>query len=223
MDHDLQNRIARKLLETLLAYSREFGDTTTTMEHDTLGLTASEFRIVVDRLVVEGLVERAGTDDCTATAKGLTVAANRSLLDSLFPVNGNPDDPLPSELQLFGSRRFTPVPSAPEAWTWRDYERHLQATWTRFLNSQAPDDETAFQQFFERHPVLLPDCYECFGRGASPDRSAYYTQPELPGFRAKRPDFMVVMFDSAAVVVLLIEIEAPGKRWSTDAGVHRPS
>ncbi|HEU4557639.1 MAG TPA: Shedu anti-phage system protein SduA domain-containing protein, partial [Longimicrobium sp.] len=47
---------------------------------------------------------------------------------------------------------------------------------------------------------------------------AVFSQPELPGFRAKRPDFLLFEQDSARIYAVLIEIEAPAKRWTTNNG-----
>jgi hypothetical protein len=52
-----------------------------------------------------------------------------------------------------------------------------------------------------------------------PIYGAVYSQPELPGFRAKRPDFLLFEQDSATVYAILIEIEAPQKPWCTSRGI----
>ena len=46
MDPDLLNRAARKVLETLLAYAREFEGSDTLAEADTFGLSIADFRMV---------------------------------------------------------------------------------------------------------------------------------------------------------------------------------
>lgn len=110
----------------------------------------------------------------------------------------------------------------PPALTWEEYESYLAGAWSNLLNSDQQNKEAVFQTFLERHPCLLPETYACFQRGAhTPIFSAVFSQPELPGFRAKRPDFMWLARDSGAIFVVLIEIEAPSKKWSNQQG--RPS
>ena len=219
MDLELRNRVARRILSALLGYSREFRCDDTLFESDSLGLTAADFNVVLQVLIKEGLAK--ATDDadcCVATARGLVVAADPVEIDRLLPIVANPDEPLPSELALHGTRPFERVSDIPPPITWEEYCRHLDIVWPRILNSSMQNDEAQFQSFLERHPVLLPNCFDCFRCGATPMLSAYFTQPELPGFRAKRPDFLTVVWDSDSVVVMLVEIEAPAKRWTTKSG-----
>lgn len=65
----------------------------------------------------------------------------------------------------------------------------------------SPDDEAAFQVFFERHPQLL-----------DPMASALWPHPNLAGARA--PDFIVRRTDDTYIVV---EIETPSKMIVTGA------
>ena len=110
----------------------------------------------------------------------------------------------------------------PPAMAWEQYEDYLNKAWIALLNSDQQDKEEVFQDFLEKHPCLLPEPYACFQRGAHcPMFSAVFSQPELPGFRAKRPDFMWIARDSGAIIAILIEIEAPSKRWATQEA--RPS
>lgn len=44
------------------------------------------------------------------------------------------------------------------------------------------------------------------------------SQPELSGFRRKKPDFLMLAYDSEAVTAILVEIEAPAKRWANKKG-----
>jgi hypothetical protein len=100
------------------------------------------------------------------------------------------------------------------------YLEALDADWKSFLESANPKDESAFQQYLEWHPSLLPGPHGTpWGRYHGPPLGVVFSQPELPGFRAKRPDFLVLERDSATTYAVLIEIEAPAKRWSTAAGV----
>lgn len=213
---NLQNRIAREILDRLLAYSREFGHQTTQVGQDDLCISTEEFAAIVDRMAEIDLVTRTG-GACVATANGLSVAAQPTAVASLFPVDGGAHDTLPWEADYEG-RPFAGVSNPPPAMNWDEYCAHIRRVWPALLTSDRQGDEAPFQRFLEKHPCLLPDPYACFQRGATRYTGGVFTQPELPGFRAKRPDFMVMTYDSEAVVVLLVEIEAPAKTWSTKAG-----
>lgn len=110
---------------------------------------------------------------------------------------------------------YTLAPNPPAAMSWDDYESLLESEWPALLDSSKNNDEAVFQDYLERHPCLLPEPYSCFRRGHHrPIFSAVITQPELPGARPLRPDFMWLAVDSGAYTAVLIEIEAPSKRWS---------
>ncbi len=216
MHVNLQNRIAREILGRLLACSREFVDQTTQVGHDELCISAEEFAAIVDRMAENELVT-LNEGACMATTAGLSLAAQPTALASLFPVDEGVRDTLPWEDDDEG-RPYAGVSNPPPAMNWDEYCAHIGRAWPALLNSDRQGDEAAFQRFLERHPCLLPDPYACFQRGASTYNGGVFTQPELPGVRAKRPDFMLMTYDSEAVVVLLVEIEAPAKAWSTRAG-----
>lgn len=69
------------------------------------------------------------------------------------------------------------------------------------LVSSSPDDEKAFQAFFERHPQFL-----------DPMAAAVWPRPDLAGARA--PDFIIRRTDDT---YLVIEIESPGKVLMTES------
>jgi len=204
------------MLDRFLAYSREFEGGDTHIYPGDLSISARRFADVVDVMVKMDLVNRDG-DGCCATAKALSLAAQPEKVEALFPVDEEVADTLPWEADHEG-RPFQPVANPPPAMSWDDYRAHVRRVWPTLLNSDRQRNERVFQQFLERHPCLLPDAYSYFQRGATPCTGGVFTQPELPGFRAKRPDFMVMSYDSEALTVLLIEIEAPGKKWSTKTG-----
>lgn len=219
MRADLKNRIAREVLQRLLAYSREFEDQATAVSADDLLLGPQEFHDIARTLVEKGLATTSNKE-CFATEGGLELAATPQLLLAEFPGPEDLPDSLPWEQDDEG-RPFERVSNPPPPMTWDAYKSHIQLVWPALLDdSTKQDDESAFQKFLERHPCLLPNSYTHFQRGARPLAGGVFTQPELPGFRAKRPDFMLMSVDSGAVVVLLIEIEAPGKPWSTVAGTQ---
>jgi hypothetical protein len=108
--------------------------------------------------------------------------------------------------------------SGPPAMMWDDYVAVLVSEWQQLL-STSPDDEKVIHRFLERHPCLLPSPYEIFGTGHHGTIfSAIVSEPELPGIRCKRPDFMLLATSSSDVVATLVEIEAPSKRWFTAKG-----
>jgi Domain of unknown function (DUF4263) len=107
----------------------------------------------------------------------------------------------------------------PQPMSWDEYRERLEAEWNNFLSEADPTDEAVFQQFLEQHPMLLPGPYGTpYGRYHGPLFRAAFTQPELPGFRAKKPDFLLFEQDSARIYAVLIEIEAPAKPWSNKDG-----
>jgi hypothetical protein len=128
-----------------------------------------------------------------------------------------------AELQERRSRDLCPETdiNAPRRMSWEEYGLLVQTEWTSLLDSADPLDESLFQRFLETHPCLLPDSYATFGGGHNGTvHNGFISQPELPGFQRKQPDFMIVTHDSAAVMPILIEIEAPGKPWATANGVQ---
>ncbi|WP_437726952.1 Shedu anti-phage system protein SduA domain-containing protein [Sorangium sp. So ce861] len=115
---------------------------------------------------------------------------------------------------------------APPPMPWDDYREQAAAAWLDFLRSADPTNERAFHAFFETYPVLLPGAYGAvrrwqFGVTGSehgPLPGGVISEPELPGCRPKRPDFLLFEQDSASVYAVLIEIEAPSKSWCNSDG-----
>lgn len=112
-------------------------------------------------------------------------------------------------------------PTTP-AMSREDYFKIIQVEWSDLLAGDKQRDEKTFQGFFEKHPCMLPRVYDVFGGGHNGIwPSALISQPILPSLNCKIPDFMWIAFDSDTVYAILIEIEAPAKRWTTRNG--RPS
>lgn len=82
------------------------------------------------------------------------------------------------------------------------------------LNSPAPS-ERALQRFLNQNPSFLPGAAGTTGLGGhhGPILDAVITQPPLPGIKQPLPDFVWIRKDTEKVVPILIEIEAPAKRW----------
>jgi hypothetical protein len=114
------------------------------------------------------------------------------------------------------------VTNGPAAMHWGDYEAVITRDWQALLSSGACGDERVFQTFLERHPCLVPGPFGLFGTsGHAPYPAAVISQPVLPDFTRKTPDFMWIAKSSSAICPVLIEIEAPSKRWFTKEGRPR--
>lgn len=111
------------------------------------------------------------------------------------------------------------VPPEP-AWTWKAYVEVVLREWRELMDSDPP--EAALQAFFERHPCMLPGASGISSGSGSIDYSSWLpavvSKPPLPSYAARIPDFMWLGHHSLADFAVLIEIEAPGKRWFTKAG-----
>ncbi len=108
-------------------------------------------------------------------------------------------------------------PNTP-ALKWEEYKELITSEWKKLLEDNQ-DDENKYQEFFERHPCMLPRVYGIFHEGAHGVwPSALISQPVLPTFTRKIPDFMWIAYDSESIYAVLIEIEAPSKPWATEKG-----
>lgn len=87
---------------------------------------------------------------------------------------------------------------------WADYERVVCREWAKLLSNECP--ESAVQDFLERHPCMVPRA------GHDPRLPVLVSQPRLPGWRLKVPDFLWIGHDSLSVYAVLVEIEKPSKR-----------
>lgn len=109
----------------------------------------------------------------------------------------------------------------PPAWAWADYDAWLSDAWTALLDNADPSDEGLYQDFLEHHPCLLPGgdgAEQSFGGHHGSWGDILIAEPSMPGIFVKRPDFMWLTKNSEDLIPVLIEIEAPGKRWLTDKG-----
>ena len=104
------------------------------------------------------------------------------------------------------------IPSAIDT---NNYKSLVMAEFQSLLVDKA-DDETAFQKFFEQNPCMLPGSRSEFDFGPSghgPEHQALITQPKIRGIIKRQPDFMWLSYDSMTFCPVLIEIEAPAKRY----------
>ncbi|HTU36681.1 MAG TPA: Shedu anti-phage system protein SduA domain-containing protein [Acidimicrobiales bacterium] len=89
------------------------------------------------------------------------------------------------------------------------------------LEEGDPNDESIFQTFLERHPCLVPGgdgSDQSLGGHHGGWRNLLISQPPLPGITRRVPDFMWLSKTSEDIIPVLVEIEAPGKRWLTKGG-----
>ena len=103
---------------------------------------------------------------------------------------------------------------------WRQYEQLLRSEWNELLNRDPAPTEQEMQHFLEQHPSMVPGCFNLIGNesGHYPWRCGLIAQPILPSFDLHKPDFMWLSLNSATIEPVLIEIEAPNKRWWTEDG-----
>jgi hypothetical protein len=109
-------------------------------------------------------------------------------------------------------------PKPPASWS--EYERLILADWNYLLHRQPTPTEPEVQAFFEQHPSMVPGAFNLVGgeSGHYPWLCALISQPSLPSYDRHLPDFMWLSMNSDTEEPVLIEIEAPGKRWFTESG-----
>jgi len=109
------------------------------------------------------------------------------------------------------------VPVGAERPSFEPYAVRIEDEFTALLSSGP--DERQVQAFLERHPALLPGALTpSSSSGHYPLHCALVTQPLLPGFHSRVPDFMWIATHSGTWYPTLIEIESPGKRLFTSTG-----
>jgi hypothetical protein len=107
----------------------------------------------------------------------------------------------------------------PPPMAWDVYQEIIRQAWISLLGSDVQERE--YQDFLERHPCMIPGPFGLIGTsGHSPYPSAVISQPVLPDFTRRVPDFMWFARDSETIYPVLIEIGAPSKPWFT--GDDRP-
>ncbi|WP_261342730.1 DUF4263 domain-containing protein [Aureliella helgolandensis] len=80
--------------------------------------------------------------------------------------------------------------------------------------------ESAVQDFLERHPSLVPGAWTPGTKsGHPPFCNVLITQPKLPGFEARIPDFLWISRHSGSMYAAMVEIERPSKTLFTSAPV----
>lgn len=113
-------------------------------------------------------------------------------------------------------RKYEIIEDSPKPMSWSEYYKIVTNEWNRLLNVDSPKEEKYYQVFLEQHPSMLPFAYGDGGTsGHYPFPGAVISQPKLPDFTKKVPDFMWIACDSIYIYPILIEIESPHKQWFT--------
>lgn len=104
--------------------------------------------------------------------------------------------------------------------SWDDYQSLITDQWESLLNREPPPTEPEVQAFFEQYPSIVPGAFTLLGNesGHYPWLCGLITQPPLPSYNKRVPDFMWLSECSDTEQPVLIEIEAPSKRWFTQSG-----
>jgi hypothetical protein len=103
----------------------------------------------------------------------------------------------------------------PKPISHKEYQTVATQEFKRLLE-KFPNDEKAFQQFFEKNPGFLPGARAEFDYAPSshgPHLDALITQPKINGLVMRNPDFLWFAYDSMVLSPILIEIEAPSKKY----------
>ena len=120
-------------------------------------------------------------------------------------------------LSLNPARSYHMAYDPPPAMPWRAYKATILKRWSSLLQSYPQERE--IQAFLEEHPAMVPGAFSlAIKSGHFPMYGSLITQPVLPDFHFHRPDFMWIATSSLTVYPVLIEIEAPSKRWFNASG-----
>ena len=103
---------------------------------------------------------------------------------------------------------------------WEKYEQLIIAEWNKLLNQNPGPTEKEIQSFLERHPCMVPGAFNLIGAesGHPPMFCGLISQPILPSYNYRKPDFMWISKNSDTIEPVLIEIEDPNKQWWIDNG-----
>lgn len=113
------------------------------------------------------------------------------------------------------------IKTSPEpAMEWEQYQQLILEEWEKLLNRNPRPTEKEVQFFLERHPCMVPGAFNLMGAesGHFPFFCGLISQPILPSFNHRKPDFMWLSKNSDTLEPVLIEIEDPNKKWWTDSG-----
>src|SRR5262245_4016189 len=103
---------------------------------------------------------------------------------------------------------YTLTKNPPPAMAWEKYARLVRRELAALLD--ANPTEAHMQSLLERHPCLVPGAHGSpltAPSGHGPFPAAVISQPPLPSYGGKVPDFMWITMDSVLLSPVLIEIE----------------
>ncbi len=103
---------------------------------------------------------------------------------------------------------------------WSAYAEIVRREWSALLNKEPAPSEAEVQAFLELHPSLIPGSFGIIGSesGHCPAWCGVIRQAPLPSYNHRVPDFMWLSENSEEEQPVLIEIEAPSRRWFTASG-----
>lgn len=106
--------------------------------------------------------------------------------------------------------------NAPKSITDKEYLSKANKEF-QYLLTNFSKDEIRFQKFFEQNPSYVPgarDEFSIMGQsGHHPHLNCLITQPKITGLIKRIPDFMWLASDSVYFSPIIIEIEAPSKKY----------
>jgi hypothetical protein len=113
------------------------------------------------------------------------------------------------------------VEDAPPAMPWEEYERNALQDWNVLINGPQATNEQAIHEFLEQNPSFVPGAFSFPMSGHGPLFAGVFTKPPLTGIGMRVPDFMWLATATDITFPMLVEIEAPSKRWFTESGQPR--
>ena len=118
-------------------------------------------------------------------------------------------------------KKYEIIQDAPAPISWDTYAQESYREYHDLLQTRG-NEESVFQDFFERHPSFVPGAFELFGTsGHYPHTQSLIAEPQLNGGLFTRiPDFIWLAQDSLFFTPVLIEIEKPNKKTFTTNGVQ---
>lgn len=104
-----------------------------------------------------------------------------------------------------------PVPTI----SWIEYCLAIEDEFQKLLDTY-PNNESKFQDFFERNPCYLPGAFELRDlSGHGPHLNCLISQPSIGSECVRKPDFLWLAQDSLTFCPVFIEIEKPSKKTFT--------
>lgn len=101
---------------------------------------------------------------------------------------------------------------------WKEFKSTLLFEWEHLLCNDSVAEKD-FQKFLETNPCMIPGAHGLsLTSGHAPIYASVFSQPVLPGFKTKKPDFMWIATCSYELNPVLLEIEDPKKKWFTKKG-----